>query len=140
MRETIDLLIQICLNGLAAGAIYGLVAVGYSLVYGVLRFINFAHSASIAIGAYSYLTLITYFKLPIILAFLISLSITGCFGFVLERLAYRPLRHSSVLAPLLSGIAIAIIVENIIALGFGPAPYRVAQSDEVRAIQLLGRY
>src|ERR1051326_6114117 len=105
MRGQIDLLIQICLNGIAAGAVYSLVAVGYSLVYGVLRFINFAHAASIAVGAYSYLVFYDYFGWPLIASFLLAIASTGLFGWVLEKLAYRPLRRSSPLAPLLSGIA-----------------------------------
>lgn len=140
MRGQFDLLIQICINGLAAGAMYSLVAVGYSLVYGVLRFINFAHAASVAIGAYAFLTLTTYLGMPIVLAFLLASCLAGLFGWTLEKVAYHPLRRSSSLTPLLSGIAIAILVENVLALAFGPAPYRLSRASESDAIQLLGRY
>jgi len=140
MRTQLDLLVQICLNGLAAGAKYSMVAVGYSLVFGVLRFINFAHAASIAVGAYAYLTFTFYLKLPLLLAFFSTLIVAGLFGWALEKIAYRPLRSSSPLAPLLTGIAIAILIENLLALGFGPTPYRLNQSGEIRAIQILGRY
>lgn len=140
MNGKIDLLVQIGLDGLAAGAAYSLVAVGYSLIFGVLRFINFAHAASIAVGAYAYLTFTAYLRLPLLLASVLTVIVAGFFGWVLEKVAYCPLRGSSPLAPLLSGIAIAILIENLLALGFGPTPYRLTQSSGVRAVQIFQRY
>lgn len=119
-----ELFIQICLNGLAAGAVYSLVAAGYSLVYGVLRFINFAHAASIAAGGYIFLVFISYLGLPFEISFILALILTGSFGLAVNRMAYYPLRRSAPLFPLLSGIAFLIVVENLLVLIFGPDPYR----------------
>lgn len=135
-----DLTIQIFLNGIAAGALYGLVAVGYSLVYGLLRFINFAHAASIAIGAYVFLVLHIWLELPSIIAVCISLPIAGVFGILVNLIAYYPFRQSSLLYPLLTGFALSIIVENTLALIFGPAPFRVTQDISGSSVQLFQRY
>lgn len=119
-----ELFIQICLNGLAAGAVYSLVAAGYSLVYGVLRFINFAHAASIAVGGYVFLVFTSYLGLRFGISFILALILTGGFGLIVNRIAYYPLRRTAPLFPLLSGIAFLIVVENLIVLIFGPDPYR----------------
>ncbi|MEW6095253.1 MAG: branched-chain amino acid ABC transporter permease [bacterium] len=113
------------INGVTLGSIYALIALGYTLVYGILLMINFAHSEIFMIGAYIGLALIYFSGVylqskPIIfllLIFLVSMSLIGCLGVLVERIAYRPLRHAPRLAPLLSAIGVSIILQNLIMVG-----------------------
>lgn len=110
------------INGVTLGAIYALIAIGYTMVYGVLRMINFAHSEVFMIGAYIGLGVLTFFSaattgwLPIVLTLFISAAGCGCLGIMLERTAYRPLRKSSKLTPLISAIGVSIFLQNSVFL------------------------
>ena len=116
--------LQQLINGLTLGAIYGLIAIGYTMVYGIVGMINFAHGEIYMIGAF--VSLITYFVLgvagvtwvPLALA-LVLLSAMGfpaVYGFAVERVAYRPLRSSFRLAPLISAIGMSIFLQNYVQL------------------------
>lgn len=120
---------QQLINGLALGAVYALIALGYTMVYGILRLINFAHGEVYMLGAYlgiivlgalTYLGLTAY-SLPLSLALTILLSMVFCavYGAVIERVAYRPLRNASKLAPLISAVGMSIILQNFVMLAQG---------------------
>jgi len=121
--------LQHFINGLTVGGIYALIALGYTMVYGILKFINFAHGEILMMGTYISLIIydvfLNYFKTPflIFVAFIISLIIGICFGVTLgvsvEILAYKPLRNAPRLAPLLSAIGVSIILSNLAAFLFG---------------------
>lgn len=121
------ILIQQLLNGLTLGSIYGLVAIGYSLVYGIIGMINFAHGDLYMIGVYlaaigfalCSLFGITSFITVLSITLILTMIITGMYGLSLERLAYRPLRNASRLAPLISAIGMSIILENFVQLSQG---------------------
>ncbi len=125
----IDELIQHFINGLTLGAIYALIALGYTMVYGILKFINFAHGEILMLGTYAGLllyralsqghskdafTLIVFF-----ITLIFSMLVSGILGVVVERLAYKPLRNAPRLAPLLSAIGVSIILSNTVAVIFG---------------------
>ena len=114
-------------NGLAVGGIYALIALGYTMVYGVLRLINFAHVDLFALGAYLGFSLLTGtglatigngMTLAIILV-LVALGIVGFAGVMLERVAYRPLRESNRLAAVVSALGASIFIQNALMLGYG---------------------
>ena len=114
-------------NGLAVGGIYALIALGYTMVYGVLRLINFAHGDLFALGAYLGFSLLTGtglatigngMTLAIILV-LAALGIVGFAGVMLERVAYRPLRESNRLAAVVSALGASIFIQNALMLGYG---------------------
>ena len=114
-------------NGLAVGGIYALIALGYTMVYGVLRLINFAHGDLFALGAYLGFSLLTGtglatigngMTLAIILV-LVALGIVGFAGVMLERVAYRPLRESNRLAAVVSALGASIFIQNALMLGYG---------------------
>ena len=114
-------------NGLAVGGIYALIALGYTMVYGVLRLINFAHGDLFALGAYLGFSLLTGtglatigngMTLAIILV-LVALGIVGFAGVMLERVAYRPLRNSNRLAAVVSALGASIFIQNALMLGYG---------------------
>ncbi|MGD9649330.1 MAG: branched-chain amino acid ABC transporter permease LivH [Dongiaceae bacterium] len=118
--------LQQLLNGLSLGAIYALIAIGYTMVYGIMGMINFAHgevymiSAFIAVMAFLLLgPVITYIPLAILLVLLIAMLFTGLYGWAVERVAYRPLRGSFRLAPLISAIGMSILLQNYVQLAQG---------------------
>ncbi|MGE5484484.1 MAG: branched-chain amino acid ABC transporter permease [Ignavibacteriales bacterium] len=103
-------------NGLAIGSVYSLVAVGYTLVFGVLRFINFAHGSVLTFAAYVGLVAMLSLKMPFPVAFGVSLVLSGVFSIIIERQAYRPLRlrNSPNLNLLICSIGVSLLVENVI--------------------------
>jgi branched-chain amino acid transport system permease protein len=119
--------IQQLINGLTLGAIYGLIAIGYTMVYGIIGMINFAHGEIYMIGAFISViafTLLgmgglTWAPLAIVLVLLIAMFFTAVYGWTVERVAYRPLRGSFRLAPLISAIGMSIFLQNYVQLTQG---------------------
>lgn len=110
---------QILVNGLVVGGIYALVAIGYSLAYGTLRLINFAHGGVFTVGAFSTLVLLDWLHLPLVVAIPAVALIGAVLGIGIERLAYRPVRNSPLLVQLITALGVAIIIENVVAAIFG---------------------
>jgi branched-chain amino acid transport system permease protein len=118
------LFIQQLINGLTLGAIYGLIAIGYTMVYGIIGMINFAHGDIYMIGAFNaliaFLVLgvfgITWVPLALVLVLVVAVAVTAMYGWTVERVAYRPLRGSTRLAPLISAIGMSIILQNYVQL------------------------
>ncbi len=112
--------LQLILNGVIAGSIYSLFAVGLTMVYGVFRFINFAHGELIAWGAYLALLFTqTLFSLPIYYAVLPALALTIAIGLAQERYVYRPLRHGSRISLLIASIGLSYLLRNAIRIIWG---------------------
>ena len=119
--------LQQLINGLTLGAIYGLIAIGYTMVYGIIGMINFAHGDIFMVGAFialiAFLVLVaigvTAIPLALFLVLLIAMAISALYGLVVERIAYRPLRHSFRLAPLISAIGMSIILQNYVQVAQG---------------------
>jgi branched-chain amino acid transport system permease protein len=113
---------QQLINGLTLGAIYGLIAVGYTMVYGIIGMINFAHGEIYMIGAFisiiCFILLgligITWLPLTLLIVILVAMAFTAIYGWTLERVAYRPLRRSPRLAPLISAIGMSIFLQNYV--------------------------
>ncbi len=116
--------LQFFINGLTLGAIYGLIAIGYTMVYGIIGMINFAHGDVYMIGAFhtviAFLILgwlgITWIPLALLVVLIISVVLTAMYGWTVERVAYRPLRGSFRLAPLISAIGMSILLQNYVQL------------------------
>ena len=112
--------LQLVLNGIIAGSIYALFAVGLTMVYGVFRFINFAHGELIALGAYLALLFTqTLFSLPIYYAVLPALALTIAIGMAQERYVYRPLRHGNRISLLIASIGLSYLLRNAIRIIWG---------------------
>lgn len=120
-----DIFIQQLINGLVVGSIYALIALGYTMVYGILQLINFAHGEIVMMGAMITISAISVLSatgvgLPgpvlVIGGLLIAIPITMLIGFVIERVAYRPLRKAPRLAPLITAIGISIVLQQIAVL------------------------
>lgn len=109
-------------NGIQIGAIYALVALGYSMVYGIVKLINFAHGDIIMVGAYAVLLLMTQAGLPAWLAVLGSIVICMLLGMTIEKVAYKPLRHSARISLLITAIGVSFLLQNLAQLLFGADP------------------
>jgi branched-chain amino acid transport system permease protein len=127
MTEPLLYFIQQLLNGLTVGSTYALIAIGYTMVYGIIGMINFAHGEVYMIGSYIAFMVIAamtlmgldYLPLMIIGAFVISMIVTSAYGFSIERVAYRPLRGGNRLIPLISAIGMSILLQNVVRLAQG---------------------
>src|ERR1700741_4765930 len=119
--------LQQLINGLTLGAIYGLIAVGYTMVYGIIGMINFAHGDIYMLGAFNaligFLVLfglgVSWIPLAILIVLMVTIAITAAYGWTVERVAYRPLRGSTRLAPLISAIGMSIILQNYVQITQG---------------------
>lgn len=115
--------IQLFLGGLTRGSIYALIALGYTMVYGIIELINFAHGEIYMIGAFtalivaSVMTMLGYNELSIlVMASLAAVIYSSAYGFTIEKIAYRPLRHAPRLSPLISAIGMSIFLQNYVLL------------------------
>ena len=106
------------LDGLSLGAIYALIALGYTMVYGIAKLLNFAHGDIIMVGAYAILTTLNITGNPV-LAIVVSIVVCTAAGIAIERLAYRPLRGASPLAVLITAIGVSYLLQSIAQLIFG---------------------
>lgn len=126
--------VQQLINGLTLGSIYGLIAIGYTMVYGIIGMINFAHGDVFMIGAFialiSLLILgslgLTFIPLALLIVLIVSMLLSSVYGWTVERVAYRPLRGSFRLAPLISAIGMSIFLQNYV---------QIAQGARVKPIQ-----
>ncbi len=123
-RESVDYFLQQLINAVALGSIYGLIALGYTMVYGIIGMINFAHGDIFMVGAFialiAFLALVaiglTAVPLALFLVLLIAMALTALYGWTVERFAYRPLRGSFRLAPLISAIGMSIVLQNYVQI------------------------
>jgi len=119
--------VQQLINGLTLGSIYGLIAIGYTMVYGIIGMINFAHGDVFMIGAFvaliSFIVLgltgLTWVPFALLLTLVVTMVLTAAYGWTVERLAYRPLRGSFRLAPLISAIGMSIFLQNYVQIAQG---------------------
>ena len=114
-----DKLIQTFISGLSLGSIYALIALGYTMVYGIAKMLNFAHGDIIMVGAYAVITAVFTMGLPPFIAILISIALCALLGIVIEFLAYRPLRQAQPLAVLITAIGVSYLLQNLALLIYG---------------------
>jgi len=132
----LTIFIQQLVNGLSLGSIYALIALGYTMVYGIVKLINFAHGEILMVGAYtSYYVLRTVGASPagLVIAFIAAMIVCGVTGITIERFAYRPLRSSPRLNSLITAIAMSLILQNgVRVLPFaGPNPRQFPTMDTI---------
>lgn len=121
-----DILLQQIVNGLVQGSVYALVALGYTMVYGILGLINFAHGEVVMVGAMIALSVLQALLmaaispvLAILLSLLIAMAVCMALGYSIERIAYRPLRNAPRLAPLITAIGVSIVLQNLAMMIWG---------------------
>ncbi len=124
------------INGLHVGSIYALVALGYTMVYGIVKLINFAHGDVIMIGSYIVLLLLTQVGLPFWAAILGSMIFCALFGMMIEKVAYKPLRSSPRISSLITAIGVSILLQNSAMKIFSSSPRPFPNPISGAAIQL----
>ncbi len=116
---TLELFLQHLANGISLGSLYALVAIGYTMVYGIAKMLNFAHGDVIMIGGYIIFTIMSTMGLNPILAVVISIILCTLLGITIEGIAYKPLRRAPSLAVLITAIGVSYLLQNIALLIFG---------------------
>ena len=114
--------IQQLINGVSLGSIYALIALGYTMIYGIIKLINFAHGDIYMVGAYLGFFAVTAGNLPILPALLISMAVTACLGMLVEKLAYKPLRHAPRISILITAIGVSFFLEYASMYFVTPTP------------------
>ena len=107
------------INGISLGSIYAIIALGYTMVYGIARMLNFAHGDIIMVGGFAIFTIVSTMGLPPLLGILVAVAVCTVLGVTIERVAYRPLRGASSLAVLITAIGVSYLLQNIALLIFG---------------------
>lgn len=129
-------IIEQLINGLRTGSIYALIALGYTMVYGIAKMINFAHGDIIMVGAYALFVFITTLKIPVVPAVILTILFCALLGVVIEKVAYKPLRKAQPLAVLITAIGVSYFLQNIVQIIFGATPKPFASIFQVPAIKL----
>lgn len=126
------------INGISLGSVYAIIALGYTMVYGIAKMLNFAHGDIIMVGAYVIFNCMSAFKLPAIVSVVISMAICTVLGVLIERVAYRPLRNaSSSLAVLITAIGVSYLLQNVALLIFKADTKSFSSVVSIQAIKLF---
>jgi len=142
-----DVLLQQIINGLVLGSMYALVALGYTMVYGIIGLINFAHGDVLMVGALTSWTLIGWMSeawagmpgwMLLLVATLIAMVVCGALNYAIEKLAYRPLRNSPRLAPLITAIGMSLLLQTFAMIIWAPNPKSYPSTLSREPIELAG--
>ncbi|MEW6308161.1 MAG: branched-chain amino acid ABC transporter permease [Bacillota bacterium] len=131
-------LLQQVVNGVQLGVIYALVALGYTMVYGVVRLVNFAHGDVYMLGAFVGFFAATRLGLGFLPTLLVSMAACALLGVVIERLAYRPLRQAPRIAALTTAIGVSLLLQNLVRLTVGPNPRGFPELFTQRTLEFAG--
>ena len=124
-------------NGISLGSVYAIIALGYSMVYGIAKMLNFAHGDVIMIGAYVSFSATQYWGMPPLLSALLSVLVCTLLGIVIERLAYKPLRGATSLAVLITAIGMSWLLQNLALLIWGANPKSFSSIVSLGALTLF---
>ena len=130
--------LQHLINGIYIGAIYAIIALGYTMVYGIAKMLNFAHGDVIMVGAYMSYTVMGSLGLPVIPSILLAMLICTVLGVVIEGIAYKPLRGTSSLAVLITAIGVSYFLQNLAQLIWGPAEIAYKSVVAAAPLELFG--
>ena len=133
-------LIETLISGLSLGSIYALMALGYTMVYGIAKMLNFAHGDIIMVGAYAVVTSVLTLGMPPLVAILISIAICALLGITVEFLAYRPLRQAPPLAVLITAIGVSYLLQNLALLIYGSEQKAFPVLFTIPSVELGGVY
>ncbi len=138
-----DQIMQQILNGLTIGSIYALIALGYTMIYGIMKLINFAHGEIFMLGAYMSYVAMARFKWPFVMALIFSMVVCGFIGFLIEKIAYRPLRNSTRISALITAIGMSLLLQNLVMRYFGAdiialPPVELFQSIKIGNVVISG--
>ena len=136
--DLITNIIEQLINGLRTGSIYALIALGYTMVYGIAKMINFAHGDIIMVGAYALYVFSTLLGLPIPLCIVLTVIFCAVLGMTVERVAYKPLRKAPSLAVLITAIGVSYFLQNMALLIFKATPIPFGSVIKVPTVKIAG--
>lgn len=130
--------LQQLINGLSLGSTYALIAIGYTMVYGIIKLINFAHGEIYMIGAFIGFFVSTNFGLSFMPALIIAMLLSALVGILIEKISYKPLRKSPRITLLITAIGMSLLLQNLVRYIVGPSPKSFPQLIEVNKINIFG--
>ena len=130
-------ILQHLINGISIGAVYAIIALGYTMVYGIAKMLNFAHGDVIMVGAYISFCVTNYLGMPVVLSILASVAVCTVLGVIIEALAYKPLRGTPSLAVLITAIGVSYFLQNAAQLIWGSAPKNFTSIVKTAPISLF---
>ena len=128
------------ISGISLGSVYAIIALGYTMVYGIAKMLNFAHGDIIMVGAYAVVTSVLTLGMPPLVAILISIAICALLGITVEFLAYRPLRQAPPLAVLITAIGVSYLLQNLALLIYGSEQKAFPVLFTIPSVELGGVY
>ena len=131
------LFLSYLINGISLGSVYAIIALGYTMVYGIAKMLNFAHGDIIMVGAYVCFWAMQSLGCPTIVSILIAMIVCTVLGMVIERLAYKPLRQATSLAVLITAIGMSYLLQNIALLIWGANPKNIARVVTIGKLSLF---
>ena len=126
------------INGLSLGSVYAIIALGYTMVYGIAKMLNFAHGDVIMVGGYIVFIAMNNLGLPAVVSVMISMVVCTILGIVIERIAYKPLRNAPSLAVLITAIGVSYLLQNLALLIWGSAPKSFTSVVSIQPLKLMG--
>ena len=130
-------ILQYLINGISIGSVYAIIALGYTMVYGIAKMLNFAHGDVIMVGAYISFCVTTYLGLPAIVSIVAAVIVCTLLGITIEGLAYKPLRGTPSLAVLITAIGVSYFLQNVAQLIWGAAPKNFTSVVTMKPIMLF---
>ena len=130
--------LQYLINGISIGAVYAIIALGYTMVYGIAKMLNFAHGDVIMVGAYISFCVTNYLGLPAVVSIVVAMAVCTLLGILIEGLAYKPLRGTPSLAVLITAIGVSYFLQNAAQLIWGAAPKNFTSVVTMAPIKLFG--
>ena len=131
-------ILQYLINGISIGAVYAIIALGYTMVYGIAKMLNFAHGDIIMVGAYISFCVTNYLGLPAFVSVIAAMAVCTVLGILIEKLAYMPLRGTPSLAVLITAVGVSYFLQNGAQLIWGSAPKNFASIVPLKPIFLAG--
>ena len=134
--DLINAILEQILNGLRTGSIYALIALGYTMVYGIAKMINFAHGDIIMVGAYALYVFVGVLKINPVLAVILTIAVCALLGITIEKVAYKPLRNAQPLAVLITAIGMSYLLQNVALLIFKATPIPFGSIIKVPSVKI----
>ena len=129
--------LQYLINGVSIGSVYAIIALGYTMVYGIAKMLNFAHGDVIMVGAYMSYCVTSYLGLPAVVGIAVAVAVCTLLGIIIEGLAYKPLRGVPSLAVLITAIGVSYFLQNAAQLIFGSAPKNFSSIVTMKPLSLF---
>ncbi len=126
------------ISGISLGSVYAIIALGYTMVYGIAKMLNFAHGDIIMVGAFSAFTIVSTLGMPSLAGVAVAIGVCTVLGVTVERVAYKPLRGASSLAVLITAIGVSYFLQNVVLLVFGPNPKKFQSVINLPSLKLAG--